>query len=108
MAERAWPPLPLTDWRDTRDTLQMWTQIVGKICLALTPRVNHYWNIALQVTPRGLQTPSLVSQGVAFSMLFDFAAHELVIATANGTRRTVPLQPQTVADFYVGVMSALA
>ena len=53
-----WPPLPFESWRDTRDTLQMWTQIAGKICLALTPRVNHFWNIAFHVTPRGLVTPA--------------------------------------------------
>jgi hypothetical protein len=86
----------------------MWTQIVGKVCLALTPRVNHFWNITLQVTARGLQTPSLTFEGRAFTMLFDFVAHELVITMADGTRRTVPLQPQTVADFYVGLMGALA
>src|SRR4051812_5640360 len=102
-----WPALPLTDWRDTRDTLQMWTQIAGKICLALTPRVNHFWNIALQVMPRGLQTPAMTYEGRVLTITFDFVAHELVIQGSDGARRTVPLQPQTVADFYVGVMSAL-
>jgi hypothetical protein len=86
----------------------MWTQIAGKICLALTPRVNHFWNIALLITPRGLQTYAIPYQGRTFTMLFDFVAHELVIAVDDGRRLTVPLQPQTVADFYVGVMGALA
>ena len=102
-----WPPLPLASWRDTRDTLQMWTQIAGKIALALTPRVNHFWNIALQIVPRGLQTPAMAHDHRTFTLTFDFCAHELVIAVSDGTRRTVPLQPQTVADFYVGVMGAL-
>jgi hypothetical protein len=102
-----WPPLPLAPWRDTRDTLQMWTQIAGKIALALTPRVNHFWNIALQITPRGLQTPAIPHDHRSFTLTFDFVAHELVILVSDGTRRTVPLQPQTVADFYVGTMGAL-
>ena len=89
-----WPPLPLAPWRDTRDTLQMWTQIVGKICLALTPRVNHFWNIAFQVTPRGLATPALpMPGGSLLTMTFDFVAHELVIDVSDGARRTIPLQP---------------
>jgi Family of unknown function (DUF5996) len=102
-----WPPLPLAPWRDTRDTLQMWTQMAGKICLALTPRVNHFWNTALQITPRGLQTPALPHDHRAFTLTFDFVAHELVILVSDGARLTVPLQPQTVADFYVGLMGAL-
>ena len=55
----SWAALPLESWRDTRDTLQMWMQIAGKICLARTPRVNHFWNIAFQITPRGLSTPAM-------------------------------------------------
>jgi len=102
-----WPPLPLAPWRDTRDTLHMWTQIAGKICLALTPRVNHFWNVALRIAPRGLETPSMPHDHRTFAMTFDFVAHELVILVSDGSRRTVPLQPQTVADFYVGVMGAL-
>lgn len=102
-----WPPLPLASWRDTRDTLHMWTQVAGKICLALTPRVNHFWNIALQITPRGLQTPVMTSGAHTLTLLFDFAAHELVIQLSDGRRRTVPLHPQTVADFYTGTLGAL-
>src|SRR5947209_11161796 len=108
MANNDWPALPLDAWRDTRDTLQMWTQTAGKICLALTPRVNHFWNVALRITPRGLQTPTLTYGDRTFTLLFDFVAHELAIVVANGERRTVPLAPQTVADFYVGVVGALA
>src|SRR5215831_12711939 len=100
MANRPdWPPLPLASWRDTRDTLQMWTQVAGKIALALTPRVNHFWNVALQIGPRGLSTRALAYQGRALTLQFDFVAHEFAIELSDGTRRTVPLAPQTVADF---------
>jgi hypothetical protein len=102
-----WPPLPLSPWRDTRDTLQMWTQIAGKVCLALTPRVNHFWNIALQIGPRGLQTPAVPHDHRTFTLTFDFVAHELVILVSDGARLTVPLEPQTVANFYTGCMGAL-
>ena len=100
MTHRSWPPLPLADWVATRDTLQMWSQIVGKICLALTPRVNHFWNIALQVTPRGLVTPTLAAGSRTLTMTFDFVSHELEILLSDGTREAIPLRPQTVADFY--------
>jgi Family of unknown function (DUF5996) len=102
-----WRPLPLDDWRDTRDTLQMWTQIVGKICLALTPRVNHFWNIALLVTSRGLMTPPLAYQGRTFTMTFDLLEHELAIDTSDGARQSIPLRPETVADFYRRLMGTL-
>jgi hypothetical protein len=107
MTERIWPSLPLDEWRDTRDTLQMWTQIAGKICLALTPRVNHFWNIAMHITPRGLSTPALASGPRTFTMTFDFVAHELVIQISDGTRETIPLRPQTVAEFYRTLMATL-
>src|SRR5262249_52185715 len=79
MTSSQWPPLPLAEWRDTRDTLQMWTQIAGKIALALTPRVNHFWNAALQIGPRGLQTLALPCAGRSLTLAFDFVGHELVI-----------------------------
>ena len=103
----SWPALPLDEWRDTRDTLQMWTQIAGKVCLALTPRVNHFWNIALHFTARGLVTPPLPVGGRTFTMTFDFVAHELVIQVSDGRRETVALRPQTVADFYRTVVDTL-
>ena len=103
----SWPALPLNEWRDTRDTLQMWTQIAGKVCLALTPRVNHFWNIALHFTARGLVTPPLPFGGRTFTMTFDFVAHELVIQVSDGRRETVALRPQTVADFYRTVVDTL-
>ena len=107
MTHRNWPALPLDAWQDTRDTLQMWTQIAGKICLALTPRVNHFWNIALLITPRGLATPPLPVADRTFTMTFDFVAHQLVMEMSDGASETLPLRPQTVADFYGAVMATL-
>ena len=107
MTSRPWPELPLDSWRDTRDTLQMWSQIVGKICLALTPRVNHFWNIAFHITARGLVTPALPYGDRTFTMTFDFVAHELVIQISDGTRQALPLRPQTVAEFYQALMATL-
>jgi hypothetical protein len=107
MSDRSWPALPLDSWRDTRDTLQMWAQVVGKVCLALTPRVNHFWNIALQITPRGLTTPALAYDSRTFTMTFDFVSHELVIQVSDGTREALPLVPQTVAAFYGRLMDTL-
>jgi hypothetical protein len=102
-----WPALPLESWRDTRDTLHMWTQIAGKIGLALAPPVNHYWGVTLHVTPRGLTTLPLPYEGRTFTMAFDLVAHELVVEASDGTRRTIPLRPQAVADFYHAVMDTL-
>jgi hypothetical protein len=107
MTHRHWPDLPLDSWRETRDTLQMWTQIAGKICLALTPRVNHFWNIAFHITPRGLLTPPLPFGHRTFTMLFDFVGHELVIQISDGTREVLPLRSQTVAEFYRMLMATL-
>jgi uncharacterized protein DUF5996 len=102
-----WPALPLARWQDTYATLHMWTQIVGKICLALTPRMNHFWNIAFQVTPRGLATPTLTAGERTFTMTFDLVAHALVIEVSDGETRRIPLEPRTVADFYRAVMETL-
>jgi hypothetical protein len=85
----------------------MWTQIAGKISLALTPKVNHFWNIAMHLTARGLTTPALVSGDRTFTITFDFVSHELVIQVSNGARKALPLRPQTVADFYRELMAAL-
>ena len=103
----AWPPLPLEAWKDTCDTLHMWTQIVGKIRLALTPRVNHFWHCALYVTPRGLTTSAIPYGSGTFEMRFDFLAHELVIDVSDGATRRLRLAPRTVADFYGDVMETL-
>jgi uncharacterized protein DUF5996 len=102
-----WPPLPLAAWRDTYATLHMWTQIVGKVCLALTPLSNHFWNIAFQITARGLVTPVMPIGGRGLMMTFDFVDHQLVIQCSDGASERIALQPRTVAEFYRLVMDAL-
>src|SRR5215831_2410528 len=102
-----WPPLPLDGWQDTYATLHLWTQIVGKIALASTPRMNHYWNVAFQITARGLATPLLRTVDRTFTILFDFVDHQLVIQSSTGKTESIPLQPRTVAEFYKVVMDTL-
>jgi len=102
-----WPPLPLEGWRETRDTLHRWTQVVGKIRMALTPPVNHWWHVPLYVSARGLTT-SLIPYGDRwFEMEFDFLAHQLHIRVSDGSGRDVALAPRTVADFHDEVFAAL-
>lgn len=95
-----WPELPLAAWKDTRATLHMWTQIVGKVRLALTPLVNHWWNVALHVTARGLTTTPMPYEGRTVEIWFDFLQHQLVLQTSDGLQRTLALEPRTVADFH--------
>jgi len=107
----AWPSLPLAEWQQTCDTLHMWTQIVGKIRLTLTPPVNHWWHVPLYVTARGLTTsPIPYPQGKnrCFEMIFDLIEHNLHILTGEGTCKTLPLIPRPVADFYQEVMTSLS
>jgi hypothetical protein len=102
-----WPPLPFDAWQDTYATLHMWTQIVGKVCLALTPLQNHFWNITLRLTPRGLVTPTLFHGDRRLTMLFDFVSHELRLQTSDGSVERIALEPRSVAEFYRLVMAAL-
>ncbi len=102
-----WPALPLESWKDTCQTLHMWTQIVGKIRMSLTPLVNHWWNVPLYVTARGLTTSRIPCGDRAFELRFDFLAHQLILETSEGLIKTLPLRPQTVADFYAECMSLL-
>jgi uncharacterized protein DUF5996 len=102
-----WPALPLDAWQGTRDTLHMWTQIVGKVRLALTPKINHWWNVALYVTARGLTTSVIPYGERVFEIEFDFLEHQLIIQTCDPARKTIPLAPRSVADFYREFMSAL-
>lgn len=104
----AWPELPYAAWKDTYQTLHMWTQIVGKLALALAPRLNHSWGIAMLVTARGLTTRTLPYGTRAFAVEFDFLDDQLIIRTTDGSQRTLPLVPQTVADFYRQFMQTLA
>jgi hypothetical protein len=102
-----WPALPLQRWRDTYATLHMWTQVVGKVCLALTPLKNHYWNIAFHVTPAGLATPVMFHRDRTLQITFDFIRHELRFEVSDGECRRIPLEPRSVADFYALVMKTL-
>ena len=102
-----WPSLPLADWKETYDTLHMWTQIVGKVRLRLTPLVNHWWNVPLYVTARGLTTSRIPYGERAFEIWFDFVRHQLVIETSDGVVKTLPLVPRSVADFYQEFMKTL-
>src|SRR5919112_4263205 len=103
-----WPELPLAEWKETYETLHMWTQIVGKIRLTLTPLQNRWWNCTLYLTPRGLTTSAIPYKDRYFRIDFDFIAHLLVIETAEGSTKTIALRPRSVADFYQETMSALA
>jgi len=102
-----WPALPLDSWKDTYATLHMWTQIVGKIRLRLTPLVNHWWNVPLYVTSRGLTTSRMPYGNRAFELWFDFIQHRLVFEVCDGTVKTLALAPRSVADFYQEVFAML-
>src|SRR5262249_20841319 len=98
--EPGWPALPLEQWKDTRATLHMWTQIVGKIRLALTPLVNHWWNVPLYVNARGLTTSAIPYGNRPFELWFDFIDHQLVLQTCDGGRRAIPLAAMSGGDFF--------
>ncbi len=102
-----WPSLPLEQWQDTYTTLQMWTQIVGKVRLASSPMENHWWQVPLYVTARGLTTSPIPYGLEVFQIDFDFVDHRLFINTSEGSERRLALAPRTVADFYREVMEAL-
>ena len=102
-----WPPLAYAELKETLYAVHMWTQVVGKIRLALTPLMNHWWNSTLFVTPRGLTTSLIPSGSDAFQIDFDFIDHELAIVTSRGGRLAIPLRSMSVADFYRQVFEAL-
>lgn len=104
---QCWPALPLDSWKDTCATLHMWTQMVGKVRLRLTPLINHWWNVALYVTARGLTTSRIPYGERAFELRFDFIQHRLVLETNDGTLKTLPLAPRSVAEFYKDFMGML-
>jgi hypothetical protein len=107
-SQNPWPELPTAAWRDTCETVQLWTQIVGKIRLARTPWLNHSWHIALYVSARGLTTSPIPDGGKTFQIDLDFIDHVLRISTSDGARREFALAGQSVASFYAAVMAALA
>jgi len=107
MPENSWPELPLEAWKDTYATLHMWTQIVGKIRLALAPHVNHWWQVPLYVNSCGLTSSAIPYAGRTFEVQFDFVEHQLVITVSDGQINSMPLRPESVAAFYAEFMAAL-
>src|SRR5687768_13983019 len=104
----AWPELPpLEAWKSTFTTVHMWTQVVGKARLALTPWINHSWGSALYVTTRGLTTSPIPDHGRSFTIDLDFVDHRLRITTSEGDERSFALFPMSVADFFGKTMNAL-
>ncbi|HEY6766774.1 MAG TPA: DUF5996 family protein [Candidatus Sulfotelmatobacter sp.] len=102
-----WPALTLESWKDTYATLHMWTQMVGKVRMKLTPLINHWWNVPLYVTARGLGTSRIPYGERAFELYFDFIGHQLVLECNDGLVKKMPLTPRSVADFYQEFMSML-
>jgi hypothetical protein len=102
-----WPALPQTAWSDSCATLQLWTQVVGKVRLELVPPINHCWNVTLYPTVRGVTTAPMPYGAATLQIDFDFLEHVLVLQTSSGSRVAFPLQPMTVAEFYRQVMAAL-
>ena len=103
----AWPLLPLAQWEETCNTLQLWTQIVGKTRLALAPMQNHWWQVALYSTARGLGTSPIPHGDRTFEVDFDFVDHRLLVRTSDGRAESLPLVPRTVADFYARYLDVL-
>jgi hypothetical protein len=104
----AWPPLPLSEWEDTRAALHLWMQVIGKLRLACTPWTNHSWHVTLPLTARGIGTGVLPCADRFWQAEFDFLDHQLRIATSEGGIATVALQPQSVAQFHAAVREALS
>jgi len=102
-----WPDLPLAAWSETCETLHRWTQVAGKVRLALTPLVNHWWNVTFRVSSRGLIAPANPYAGGTFDIIFDFVDHRLRIATSDGRTAGFALAPMSVADFYAAFMQCL-
>ena len=107
MTPSEWPALPFAEWETTCDTLHMWTQIVGKTRMALSPLENHWWNVPLYVAPRGLSTSAIPSGKEIFEVEFDLVGHQLQIGTSTGKQHSIRLYARSVADFYDEYMAAL-
>ena len=96
-----WPALEVDDWVDTRDTLQLWTQMVGKVRMELSAPINHWWHVTLYVSARGLRTAAIPNpSGGAFDVEFDLLGHELVIRSSHGSTSAIELRPRTTADLH--------
>lgn len=107
-AFQLWPALPLAEWKDTYETLHLWTQIAGKIALAQAPMINHWWQASLRVTAGGLTTAPIPHEGRTFQLAFDLVDHQVLIEDSRGERRSIALRPVSVAAFYGEVMDSLA
>jgi hypothetical protein len=106
-SSEAWPPLPLAAWADTYATLHMWTQIVGKVRMVLSPHVNHWWEVPLYVSARGLTTSPIPYGKDVFEIEFNFIDHRLDVAKCGGETKSMRLAPRSVADFYAEFMALL-
>jgi hypothetical protein len=107
-ASPPWPALPLAEWQDTRDTMQLWLQVIGKVRMVSTPLVNHWWNVTFYVTTRGLTTSLMPhDSGTSFQIDMDLHDHRLDISTTSGSRRSLPLRSGPVREFYAAVMGSL-
>ncbi|MBV8119949.1 MAG: hypothetical protein JO081_08450 [Alphaproteobacteria bacterium] len=106
-AVTVWPDLAYDSWRETAATLQLWTQIVGKVRLKLTPWLNHGWQVPLYVTARGLGTSPIPIGHEILEIEFDFNAHRLLARTSRDEKGSLPLEPQTVADFHRRMITLL-
>lgn len=104
---KLWPELPYPAWRETRETLHLWTQIVGKVRLALSSPINHWWHVPFYVTARGLTTSTIPYHDGSFEVIFDFIDHTVLILTSEGTIKSMPLLPRSVAAFYREFMACL-
>jgi hypothetical protein len=104
---RQWPDLGGDDWDATRETVQMWTQVVGKVRLAFEPLINHWWQVPLYVSARGLTTSLVHTEDGAIEMEFDFVDHQLLMCSISGDQRTIALEPRSVASFYEETMKTL-
>lgn len=102
-----WPPLAYDDWAATAATLHLWIQVVGKVRMALTPPVNHWWHVPLYVSPRGLTTSAIPDGGRSFEIEFNFLDHRVDLTCSDGARERLDLRPMTVAEFHEGLMAAL-
>lgn len=103
----SWPSLPVAEWQETRDTLHMWSQVVGKVRMALAPPMNHWWHTTLYLSPRGLTTSLIPNGPGGLEIEFDFRGHRLTMETTEGARLAVPLESKPVAQFYAEIMGGL-
>ena len=106
-ADACWPALPYEAWKDTYVTLHLWSQVVGKVALALAAPLNHCWGVALRVTPRGLTTRPLPYGTRSFTIQFDFVDHRLLVSTSDGVTHTLELKPRSVTGFYRALLDTL-